>query len=269
MDPPAKRPGRPKKRTLIPGEVRAKMTPQERARLRAREIREALARAPKRDKVEPLASGLTGFHFPEAAASEIETCRSPAPSDEFLLPDELDDVRRVQRIFRFIRKQCRVPEGRLMGRRMVIEEWQRSAIRAIYGNPHVTRRAIISMARKNGKTSFVAALLLAHLIGPEAKGNANSQLYSAAQSRDQAALIFNAACKIINQNIDMRDAIKITESHKALTNIDLNIRYRALAADATTAFGLSPRLIIHDELGQICPRKQIKRLQNMGFQTAA
>ena len=156
-----------------------------------------------------------------------------------------------------------------MGRRMVIEEWQRAAIRAIYGNPLTTRRAIISMARKNGKTSFVAALLLAHLIGPEAKGNANSQLYSAAQSRDQAALIFNAACKIINQNIDMRDAIKITESHKALTNIDLNIRYRALAADATTAFGLSPRLIIHDELGQICPRKQIKRLQNMGFQTAA
>jgi len=155
-----------------------------------------------------------------------------------------------------------------MGRRMVIEEWQRAAIRAIYGNPHVTRRAIISMARKNGKTSFVAALLLAHLIGPEAKGNANSQLYSAAQSRDQAALIFNAACKIINQNIDMRGAIKITESHKALINIDLNIRYRALAADATTAFGLSPRLIIHDELGQICPRKQIKPLQNMGFQTA-
>src|SRR5690625_564327 len=32
---------------------------------------------------------------------------------------------------------------------------------------------------------------------------------------------------------------------------DLGTRYKALSADATTAYGLSPRFAIHDELGQV------------------
>ena len=152
-----------------------------------------------------------------------------------------------------------------MGERIILEDWQKKAIWAIYGNEAGTRRAIISIPRKAGKTTYAACLLLVHLVG---LGQENSQLYSAAQSRDQAALIFNAACKIINQNVDLRALIKISESAKVLTNIEKNVRYRALSADATTAFGLSPSFVIFDELGQICPRKQIKPLQNMGFQTA-
>lgn len=56
-------------------------------------------------------------------------------------------------------------------------------------------RAIISFGRKNGKTALSAMLLLLHLCGPEARPN--SQLYSAAQSRDQAAILFNLAAKMV------------------------------------------------------------------------
>jgi phage terminase large subunit-like protein len=224
-EPPKRKRGRPRKRLLIPGELRAAL------KAEAGKPKPPPPQVPKPPPPPPPAARLDGFQQPDR--------------------DEKNDSERVKKIFKFIRNECRVPEGRLMGRPMRLETWQKEAIRAIYGNPHGTRRAIISMARKNGKTSFVAALLLVHLIGPEANGQENSQLYSAAQSRDQAALIFNAACKIINQNVDMRAVIKITESSKLLTNIELNIRYRALAADATTAFGLSPALCIHDELGQV------------------
>ena len=74
---------------------------------------------------------------------------------------------------------------------------------------------------------------------------------------------------MVRMNPILRDAVLIHESVKSLSCPDLGTRYRALSAEATTAYGLSPALTIHDELGQICPRKQIKRLQNMGFQTAA
>jgi phage terminase large subunit-like protein len=171
--------------------------------------------------------------------------------------------------WRWIERVCYCPEGTHVGEPIRLLKWEKEFIEEIYDNPHVTRRAILSLARKNGKTTLVACLLLVHLCGPEAKGRQNSQIYSAAQSRDQAALVFNLAAKMIRMNTMLRDAVLIHESQKSLSCPDLGTRYRALSAEATTAYGLSPALVVHDELGQICPRKQIKRLQNMGFQTAA
>ena len=176
---------------------------------------------------------------------------------------------RGQKVVKWIEDYCFVPEGANVGAKVKLLDWQVSFILEIYDNPHITRRAILSLGRKNGKTTLVACLLLAHLCGPEAKGRQNSQIYSAAQSRDQAALVFNLAAKMVRMNPILRDAVLIHESVKSLSCPDLGTRYRALSAEATTAYGLSPAFTIHDELGQICPRKQIKRLQNMGFQTAA
>src|SRR5262245_33164937 len=162
----------------------------------------------------------------------------------------------------FIENKCYVPEGKLMGTKFKLAPWQKAEIRRIYNNPVGTRRAILSFGRKNGKTALAALLLLVHLIGPKAV--ANSQLYSAAQSRDQASLIFNLAAKIVRMSPELRDFVYIKDSGKELHCIKLGTKYRALSADATTAYGLSPAFIIHDELGEICPRKQIKPLQNMG-----
>jgi hypothetical protein len=92
-------------------------------------------------------------------------------------------------IIEWIERKCRIPEGRYIGQSFKLDEFQKIEIKRIYDNPHGTRRAILSFARKNGKTALVAVLLLVHLIGPMAI--ANSNLFSAAQSRDQAALIFH------------------------------------------------------------------------------
>src|SRR5215831_1239079 len=82
----------------------------------------------------------------------------------------------------------RVPEGALVGQPLVLMDWQKREISRIYDNPAGTRRAVISVSRKSGKTTFAACLLLAHLAGPIAIPN--SQLFSAAMSRDQAALLY-------------------------------------------------------------------------------
>ena len=114
------------------------------------------------------------------------------------------------------------------------------------------------MGRKNAKTTLSACLLLAHLCGPAAKRRPNSQLYSAAQSRDQASIIFSLAAKIVRMNPELARAVTIQESIKQLTCPELGTRYRALSADATTAYGLSPAFIVHDELGQISgPRSEL------------
>jgi hypothetical protein len=115
--------------------------------------------------------------------------------------------------------------------------------------PVKTRRAIITFGRKNGKTALAAMLLLLHLCGPEARPN--SQLYSAAQSRDQAALLFNLAAKMVRLSPTISAFVTPRDAVKELACPQLGTLYRALSAEATTAWGLSPVFVVHDELGQV------------------
>jgi phage terminase large subunit-like protein len=162
-----------------------------------------------------------------------------------------DDRVTAADVIEFIETTCFVPEGALVGKKLKLLDWQKAELHRIYDNPVGTRRAIISTPRKNAKSTLSACLLLAHLCGPPARNKPNSQLYSAAQSRDQAGIVFSLACKMVRQNPDLRGAVQIQETAKALTCPELGTKYRALSADSTTAFGLSPAFTIFDELGQV------------------
>lgn len=114
----------------------------------------------------------------------------------------------------------------------------------------------MSFGRKNGKTALAAFLLLLHLCGPEARRNSN--LYSAAQSRDQAAILFSLAAKTVRLSPDLVSYVVVRDTAKQLYCAELGTLYRALSADATTAYGLSPVFIVHDELGQVKgPRSEL------------
>lgn len=156
---------------------------------------------------------------------------------------------RADKIITFIERYCMTPEGAEVGKPLRLAEFQRQFIRDVYDNPVGTRRAILSVARKNGKSGLIAGLLLAHLVGPEAKQN--SQLVSGAMSRDQASLVFNLAAKMVQLSPALSKIVRIVPSGKRLLGLNLNTEFRALAADGKTAHGLSPVLAILDEIGQI------------------
>ena len=156
---------------------------------------------------------------------------------------------RAERIIAFIERFCLTPDGAQVGQPLKLAEFQKKFIRQVYDNPAGTRRAILSVSRKNGKTGLIAGLLLAHLVGPEAKLNA--QLVSGAMSRDQAALVFNLAAKMVQLSPKLSAVVRVVPSGKRLLGLPLNTEYRALAADGRTAHGLSPVLAILDEVGQV------------------
>lgn len=161
---------------------------------------------------------------------------------------------RGERNCRWIEEYCRVPEGRFVGQPVKLRKFQREVIHGIYDTP--TRRAIISFGRKNAKTTLSAFLQLLHLCGPEARPN--SQLFSAAQSRDQAALLFNLAAKCVRLSPDLRQYVSVRDTAKQLYCAELGTLYRALSAEASTAYGLSPVFTVHDELGQVKgPRSEL------------
>jgi phage terminase large subunit-like protein len=161
---------------------------------------------------------------------------------------------RAQRVADFIEQFLVVPEGKDVGKPVQLRDWQLEFIDKVYGTP--TRRTILSMGPKNGKSALSAMMLLAHLAGPEAL--ANSQIYSAAQSRDQASLVFALAAKMVRMSQDLNAMVTVRDSAKILFCHTHGTTYRALSADATTAYGLSPVFAIHDELGQVVgPRSEL------------
>ena len=153
------------------------------------------------------------------------------------------------KVIAFCEAYLRVPEGAHVGQPMQLAEFQKQFIRDIYDNPHKTRRAYLAIARKNGKTALIAAILLAHLVGPVAVPN--SQIISGARSRDQAALVFHLAEKMVLMSPELSKIIRIVPSSKRLIGLLRNVEYRAISAEGRTAHGLSPVLAILDEVGQI------------------
>ena len=156
---------------------------------------------------------------------------------------------RGQKVCAFIETYCLAPEGEHIGKPIKLLPFQRKFLLEIYDNPVGTHSAFLSIARKNGKTALIAGMLLAHLCGPEAVQN--SQIVSGAQSKEQAAVVFELARKMVEMSPVLSRLVRIQPSGKRLIGLRKNVLYRALSAEGKTAHGLSPILAILDEVGQV------------------
>lgn len=149
-----------------------------------------------------------------------------------------------------------IPSGTGAGQPFKLRTFQKKFIRAIYEPHHkvgeswdrIVRKAVLSIARKNGKTALIAALVLVHLIGPEAIPN--GELYSAANDREQAAVIFKFARQIIELDPELAEMVIVVASQKTIVSkLDGSV-YKAISAEAGTKHGLNPTFVVYDELAQ-------------------
>ncbi len=159
---------------------------------------------------------------------------------------------RADLIIEFIEKLI-VPSGAGQGGRFKVREWQRKFIRDIY-EPHgvngrrLVRRAILSIARKNGKTALIAALVLVHLIGPESIPN--GEIYSAANDREQASLVYRVAAQIVRADPELSGMLRCIDSTKTIACYSNGSFYRAMSSESGTKHGLNPTFVVFDELAQ-------------------
>jgi phage terminase large subunit-like protein len=159
---------------------------------------------------------------------------------------------RVERIIQFI--ECLiVPSGKGSGKPFKVRDWQRKFIQDVYGpcnedRKRIVRRAILSIARKNGKTALIAALVLVHLIGPESIQN--GEIYSAANEREQAAIIYKMASQIIRADPELEAMLTLVDSTKTIVNYRNGSFYKSLSSEASSKHGYNPSFVIYDELAQ-------------------
>lgn len=98
------------------------------------------------------------------------------------------------------------------------------------------------MARKNGKTGLCAPIALTGLM----LGGDGAEVYSAAADRQQAKLMLDAAKRTVEMVPELKSRLKLYRD--AIEDPVTGSVYRALSADAYTKEGLSPTLVLADEL---------------------
>ena len=162
------------------------------------------------------------------------------------------DTARAQRMIDFI-QTLRIPEGMHQGKTFRLRDWQLPILKDVYSNTdkngiRLARKAIFSVAKKNGKTPIVAGIALGHLIGPEAKRN--EQIYSAAYERDQAALTFRYMRQMIEMDEELSDLLNIRMATKEIESKTNGSLYKALSSESRSKHGISPAVLIFDELAQ-------------------
>lgn len=159
---------------------------------------------------------------------------------------------RAGRVIAFI-ETLRTPDGSKVGQPLVLRDWQKDMIRAVYGprddaGRRIVRQAVFSAARKNGKTALVAGLCLCHLCGPEAVRN--GQLYSVAFDREQASILYKYMTAMIHMDEELSERLNVVESRKKVYDRVSGSEFSALSSETKGKHGKSSSFIAYDELAQ-------------------
>ncbi len=158
------------------------------------------------------------------------------------------DVDKATKPIEFVERFCKQSKGRWIGKRFILDLWQKAMIQIIFGfvNKEGNRKykeAFTLIGRKNGKSSLLAAIGLYMLI---ADGEGGSEVYPVANKRDQAKIIFTEALNIVRQS-----ALLSRHLGKRRTDIYFPVnfsKFEPLASDSNGLDGLNTHFCIMDEI---------------------
>lgn len=158
------------------------------------------------------------------------------------------DQRKAEIAVAFLPLLCHT-KGEFDGKPFIPSPWQVFIIWNLFGwrradGTRRFRRAHIEIARKNGKSTLAAAIMLLCFI---LDGEPCSEVYCAATKRDQASIVWDEAARMVSRRDYLSSRIKTVESKKQLTLPD-GSKFLPLAADGKTADGLNPHCVCFDEL---------------------
>ena len=148
------------------------------------------------------------------------------------------------------------------GQPIVLRPWQKELLNHIFAvrddGRFKHRTALVGMPRKSGKSALSSGIALWSLF----LGENGGEVYSCAADRDQARIVFGDAKKMIEAEPELmsqaklyRDAIEIPSTGSV---------YRVLSSEAFTKEGLSPTLVVYDEL-HAAPNRELFDVMTLGM----
>jgi phage terminase large subunit-like protein len=154
-----------------------------------------------------------------------------------------------------------ITKGPLAGQKMQLLPFQKEFIRSIYDSPTPIRLALQSCPRGNGKSGLLAALTLAHLLGPCAEKR--GECYSVASDLQQAGILFSEMEAIILAMPELAGWVNIQRFRKVVEVLHgpgEGSVYAALTAEAKRGHGLAPSFFCYDELALAKDRELLDAL---------
>lgn len=144
-------------------------------------------------------------------------------------------------------------KGRWAKKPIQLSDWQKFIVGNVFGwkvySPNLKRwirkykTAWIEIPRKNGKSTFAAALALYLLY---ADGEGGPEIVTLATKRDQAKIVFADACEMARGSPEIMRRVKILKDILRLRNETGTIK--PLSSDSKKADGLNPSGAICDEI---------------------
>ncbi len=159
------------------------------------------------------------------------------------------------RVVKWIEKHCVFTKGRWMGQPFRLLPWQVEFIYALYEQREVGRdakgkpiyqrryrRALLGVPKKNGKTELAAAIALYETMGGK---EPQPEVYVAANSDDQANLVFGSAAEMVRLSPTLSQVAQKFSSSITVPRMAGSIT--RLSSKAKTKDGLNVHLAVFDE----------------------
>jgi len=181
------------------------------------------------------------------------------------VPDSALELSRGVDVADFIDAMCIQTKDTVAGRSgqpIVLRPWQKELLNHIFAvrddGRFKHRTALVGMARKNGKSALSSGIALWGLF----MGEKGSEIYSCAADRDQARIVFGDAKKMIEAEPELMSQAKLYRD--AIEIPSLGSVYRVLSSEAFTKEGLSPTLVVYDEL-HAAPNRELFDVMTLGM----
>ena len=123
--------------------------------------------------------------------------------------------------------------------------WQEELLRHAFARNEkgfLHRVSLVGMPRKNGKSALASGIGLWSLLA----GPRGGEIYSCAADKDQARIVFKDAKSMIEAEPELNELVKLYKD--AVEVPSTGSVYRVLSAEAFSKEGLSPTLVLFDEL---------------------
>jgi phage terminase large subunit-like protein len=161
------------------------------------------------------------------------------------------EPRYAEEAIAFIETVCKHSAGKFAGQPFVLSPWQRFIVWNLFGwrreadGTRRYRRALIEIARKNGKSTFAAALSLLLLVFDHPAEPA-AEVYCVATKEKQAQIVHREAKRMVSQSPALRRRLVLLQ--KSVDYPAQESFFQPLGSDSDSTDGLNTHAVIGDEL---------------------
>lgn len=157
---------------------------------------------------------------------------------------------RANHVIEFIENFCRHSKGKLGGKPVTLELWEKAMLATIFGFIDIDgnrkyREAILIVGKKNGKSLIASCVGLYLQIADNEPG---AEIYAVASKRDQAKIIWSEAKRMIRKSPVLKKRIK-TLVAELVSDFNDGV-FKPLSSDSDTLDGLNIHGALMDEFHQ-------------------